>query len=138
MTLGVANRCMRINYQLFLAIFVPQLNVAFPSVLSVSLWLFYEFWSDEIWQNAGLVALRQEFANGFPAAGTEVERPVVYIHADESVGLARVEIAAKLKCVAQRLLAVSQAILNALFEQALDVTDCFGAEVLAHRICAKR
>src|SRR5438270_8420062 len=55
--------------------------------------------SDRVWYHTSLDAATQEEANCFATLGPVVERPVIYVHADESVGVATLETSCKLHCM---------------------------------------
>jgi hypothetical protein len=50
--------------------------------------LAYEFRFHQRWNDACRVAAGEKLGHGFAAAGAEIERPVVDVHADECVGFA--------------------------------------------------
>ena len=87
--------------------------------------------------HAGLVAFGQQPGDRLAADGAEIERPLVDVHLDELVGLRAVEPPPETHGVAERLVAVLQAVLDALAQQAMHVADRLDAKVLADRVGAQ-
>ena len=52
--------------------------------------LFHKLRAHTFLQHPGCVALCEKFRHRLPAAGAEVECPVIDIHADEAIGLLRI------------------------------------------------
>src|SRR5437763_8917914 len=93
---------------------------------------------DQLGNDSGGVAAGEELAHGLASAGTEIERPIVDIHADKCVGLSLVKAAAELQRVFERRLPMNKTIFDALLQQAIDVVNCGLAEVYSHSIGAER
>ena len=73
-----------------------------------------DFWGDG--DDAALVAEVQELADGLAAVGAVVEGALVYVHADETVSQAGVEVAGELHGVFEGFFAVIKGVLNAVVD----------------------
>ncbi len=73
-----------------------------------------DFWGDG--DDAALVAEVEELADGLAAVGAVVEGALVYVHADEAVGKAGVEVAGKLHGVFEGFFAVIKGVLDAVVD----------------------
>src|SRR5262249_9798416 len=100
--------------------------------------LLHELHFRLVGDDAGLVTHVEQAAHGFAAVVAVVERALVYIHADELVGHAAVEITRKLHGVTERVLAMVESVLNAFRERAPHAAHGFSAEVSANGVSAER
>ena len=80
----------------------------------------------------------QQLVHRFAAARAEIERPIVYIHSDETVGLGAVEIAAVLQGVVQRFVAMFEPVVDAFLEQPVHVAHRRRAQVFANGVGPQR
>src|SRR6185436_19375792 len=89
-------------------------------------------------QDAGGGAAIEEEGDGAAPFGAVVARPLVDVHADEAVGAAALEAPPELHGVGDRLLAVTEAVLDARPEERGHPANRLLAEVLAHGVPAER
>ncbi len=100
--------------------------------------LLYKLRLDERGDYSRAVAFGEKTADSVAAARTEVERPIVDVHAHEPIGLGSIEIAAVLERIIERLVAMRQSVLDALVKQSVHVANDCGAEIFADTVGAER
>src|SRR5437588_86300 len=86
---------------------------------------------------ARLDAFLEEKSNGLTSTLAVVERPVVDVHADECVSLLAIEVARVAHCVVERVLAVVEAVGDALAQMAGDLPLDITRHVLADDVASK-
>src|SRR6185312_4298057 len=78
--------------------------------------------------DAALVALFEQGANGMPPVSTVVQGALVDVHIDEAAGKGGIEIASKLQGVFQSLIAVIHGVADAVAQGAREDGVSFGPE----------
>src|SRR5262245_4367182 len=85
-----------------------------------------------------LMCFAEKTADRFAALSSVIEREVIHVHADETVGTARVETARKLHGIRQCFVAMIESILDAFFDVFRNALDRFLAEIALDDIAAER
>src|SRR5579862_3548312 len=100
--------------------------------------VFDELDSHGLWYETGGHAAGEKLANCVPAAVTVIERPIVHIHADESVGFCAVQASGELHRVVQRLNAMLQSIRYTVAKMSRNHLHERQAKVLPDDVAAER
>ena len=79
----------------------------------------------------------QEELHGAATVFTIVQGPLIYIHADEAIGILTFEAASIPHRVRQGILAVVQPVLYALAKQSGDLPDALGTEIPSYGIASQ-
>src|SRR5207245_9885816 len=70
--------------------------------------------------------------------GAVIERPIVDVHADETVRQGFVHVASVLERVSQRVVAVIESVADALLEKAADLADGVRAQIATDGVSSQR